>query len=71
MHAFKFGKDTLNFLTMDRSRIFNRYICKSISVPVIVGYIFAGFFLKVLINTGSEICIPAEIGVELFLFSID
>ena len=48
------------------------YICKSISVPIIVGYILAGFLLKSLgLDTGSEILsIPAEIGVELLLFSI-
>ena len=73
MHAFKFGKDILNLLLLWLAVAFlTGYICKSISVPVIVGYIFAGFFLKsVGLNTGSEILsIPAEIGVELLLFSI-
>ena len=73
VYAFKFGKDILNLLLLWLAVAFlTGYICKSISVPVIVGYIFAGFFLKsVSLNTGSEILsIPAEIGVELLLFSI-
>ena len=73
VYAFKFGKDILNLLLLWLAVAFlTGYICKSISVPVIVGYIFAGFFLKsVSLNTGSEILsIPAEIGEELLLFSI-
>ena len=47
-------------------------ICRWLSIPIIIGFIGAGyFFTQIDINDSQNILeIPAEIGVELLLFSI-
>lgn len=47
-------------------------ICRWLSIPVIIGFIGAGyFFTQIDLNDSQNIlAIPAEIGVELLLFSI-
>ena len=48
------------------------YICKFFSVPVIIGFIFSGYLFQSfgLEDKHNLLSLPAELGVELLLFSI-
>ena len=47
-------------------------LCKILSIPVVIGFIFSGYFFKEfgLGDHGNILDVPAELGVELLLFSI-
>ena len=47
-------------------------IFRLLSLPILVGFIFSGYIFSIfdLNDTSSILSIPAEIGVELLLFSI-
>ena len=47
-------------------------ICRSLSLPVVVGFIAAGYFFGVTSFADKDgiLAIPSEIGVELLLFSL-